>query len=56
VEGYVVQIAGSHTGTTTTTSRSLDGVAPPGSYTVSVAATNGCGMGPATAPATMVIP
>jgi len=56
VESYVVQIGGSYTGTIATTSRALSGAAATGAYTISVAARNSCGAGPATAPATVVIP
>jgi titin len=56
VESYEVQVAGSYTTTTPTTARVLSGLAPPGTYTVSVAARNTCGTGPATPPATVVIP
>jgi hypothetical protein len=56
VESYEVQVGGSYTTTTPTTARVLSGLAPPGTYTVSVAARNTCGTGPATPPATVVIP
>ncbi|MGE0461642.1 MAG: hypothetical protein AB7Q16_09760 [Vicinamibacterales bacterium] len=56
VESYVVQVDGSYTDTTTTTSRVLSGLAPPGVYAVSVAGRNSCGTGPATAPATVLVP
>jgi titin len=55
VESYVVRVAGAFTGTLTTTRRSLSGVAAAGEYTVTVAAMNSCGVGAATAPASVVI-
>jgi hypothetical protein len=56
LESYIVQVGGSFTGATPTTSRVLSGVAPPGAYTISVAARNSCGIGPSTASMTIVIP
>ena len=47
LESYIVQVGGTFTGATPTTSRALSGVAPPGAYTISVAARNSCGIGPA---------
>ena len=56
LESYIVQVGGTFTGATPTTSRALSGVAPPGAYTISVAARNSCGIGPSTASMTIVIP
>jgi hypothetical protein len=55
VEGYEVRVAGAFTGTLTTAERFLTGVGAPGTYAISVAATNACGVGPATAPVTVVL-
>jgi hypothetical protein len=53
---YVVDVNGAFVGSFPTTRRSLAGSAGPGSYTLSVRATNACGSGPATAPQTVTIP
>lgn len=54
--GFVVNVTGSFTGSFPTTNRSLSGAAGPGSYTLSVVATNPCGSSAATAAQTVVIP
>ena len=54
--GYRVDVTGTHAGSLTTTDRTVSGTLPPGTYTVSVAATNACGPGPSTAPQTIVVP
>jgi hypothetical protein len=53
---YVVDVNGAFVGSLPTAGRSLAGSAGPGSYTLSVRATNACGSGPATAPQTVTIP
>jgi hypothetical protein len=47
--GYGVFVTGAYVGAFATTARTLSGVAGPGEYVISVAATNACGTGPATA-------
>lgn len=54
--GYRVDVTGTHAGSLTTTDRTVSGTLPPGTYAVSVAATNACGVGPATAAQTIVVP
>lgn len=54
--GYGVFVSGAYVGGFTTTARTLSGVAGPGEYVISVAATNACGTGPATASQTVVLP
>ncbi len=54
--GYVVNVSGPRTGSFPTTGRSLGGALGPGTYDVSVASTNLCGTGPATAVQTVVVP
>jgi hypothetical protein len=56
VTGYTVLVSGTRTASITTTGRSLSGTVGPGSYTLSVAATNPCGTGPPTPPQAVVIP
>jgi hypothetical protein len=53
---FVVHVTGSFVGNIPTTSRSLSGAVAPGSYTVSVAATNPCGSSPATSTQTIIVP
>jgi hypothetical protein len=54
--GYVLDATGSFTGSFPTTSRALSGAAGPGTYNLSVRATNPCGSGPSTAPQSVTIP
>lgn len=54
--GFVVSVTGSFAGSVSTAGRSLSGPAPPGSYGVSVRATNPCGSSAATPVQTVVIP
>jgi hypothetical protein len=56
VAGYTVHVTGTYVGGFPTTGRSLSGTASPGSYTLSVVATNACGAGTATPTQTVVIP
>lgn len=56
VEGYVVSVTGAYVGSIAVAGRALSGTVAPGSYGLSVAATNRCGTGPATAAQTVVIP
>ena len=56
VASYTVWASGSYEGSFTTTGRTLSGAAAPGSYVLSVTANNACGVGPATATQTVVIP
>lgn len=56
VTSYTVQVSGAYVGSFTTGGRTLSGVAVPGSYVLSVAAGNACGMGPATPTQMVVIP
>jgi hypothetical protein len=54
--GYVLNVTGAYVGTVATTSRSLSGTVGPGSYTLSVAATNECGDSAPTPAQTVTIP
>ena len=54
--GYILNVTGSFVGSIPTTTRSLSGAAGPGSYTVSLLATNPCGSSGLTGPLTVVIP
>jgi sugar lactone lactonase YvrE len=56
VSGYTLVVTGSFVGSIATTGRSLAGSVVPGSYTLSVMATNACGQSPATASQTLTIP
>lgn len=56
VESFVVSVAGAYVGSVAVTGRALSGTVPPGTYAFSVAATNRCGTGPATATQTVVVP
>ena len=53
---YVLDVTGSLITTIPTTDRGLSSAAPPGSYTVSVRATNPCGSSEPTAAQTVVVP
>ena len=54
--GFVVNVTGSYVGQIPTGQRTLSGAVGPGSYTVSVQATNACGSSQPTSPQTVVIP
>ena len=54
--GYVLQVTGGLTLTLPTNLRALSGAVPPGTYNLSVIATNTCGSSAATAVQTIVIP
>ena len=56
VESYAVQVSGAFTGTLSSMTRFLSGSAGPGTYTISVAGVNACGVGTFTAPLTIAIP
>lgn len=56
VEGYVVSVTGAYVGSIAVAGRTLSGTVGPGTYALSVAATNRCGTGPATEAETIVIP
>ena len=53
---FVLNVTGSFTGSFSTTDRTLSGVVAPGSYSLSVVATNPCGSSAATRVQTVVIP
>ena len=53
--GYTLNVSGAFVGSFPTTSRTLSGAAGPGSYGLSVLATNACGSSPATPVQTLVI-
>lgn len=54
--GFVVNVTGAFVGPIATAQRTLSGAVGPGSYTVTVQATNACGSSLPTAPQTVVIP
>jgi hypothetical protein len=54
--GYVLMVTGSFTGSFATPERSLTGVVGPGTYHLSVAGENPCGMGPASNVETVTVP
>ena len=54
--GFVVHVTGAVEQDLPTTARALSGVAPPGRYTLTVTATNGCGTSAPTAPQTVTMP
>ena len=54
--GYVLNVTGSFVGAFTTSGRAMSGTAGPGSYTLTVAATNACGASAASSPQTVVLP
>ena len=54
--GFVVHVTGAVDQHLPTTARALSGVAPPGRYTLTVTATNGCGTSAPTTPQTVVMP
>ncbi len=54
--GYVLNVSGAFVGSFPTTSRMLSGTVGPGSYSLSVLATNACGSSPATPVQTISIP
>jgi hypothetical protein len=53
---YVLHVTGPLAGSIPTTERALSGTVAPGSYTLRVAAVNGCGESPATPPQTVIVP
>lgn len=53
---FVVNVAGSFVGSFPTTERALSGTVGPGTYTITVSATNVCGASPPSAPQTVVVP
>lgn len=54
--GYVLNVTGSFEGAFTTSGRAMSGTAGPGSYTLSVTATNACGASAASPAQTVVVP
>lgn len=54
--GYVLQVSGSFSLAIPTGVRALSGAVPPGTYTLSVAATNSCGVSTPTSGQTVVVP
>jgi hypothetical protein len=54
--GYELQVTGAFVGSFPTTGRSLSGSTAPGSYSVSVRATNACGTSALTAVQTVIVP
>lgn len=56
VTGYELLVTGAASLAVPLTGREVVTEAPPGTYFVSVSATNACGTGPATAPRTVVVP
>ena len=53
---YTLQVTGSFVGSFPTSTRTMAGTVAPGSYTISVAASNQCGASAATTPVTVSIP
>jgi hypothetical protein len=53
---YVLNVSGAFSGSFSTTALALSGIPGPGSYGLSVAASNACGSSPATAPQTITVP
>ena len=51
-----MSMTGAYVGSIAVAGRTLSGTVGPGTYALSVAATNRCGTGPATAAETIVIP
>jgi hypothetical protein len=56
VTGYIVSVSGSWAGSIATTGRTLSGTAAPGTYGLSVQATNACGVGWPAAVRIVVVP
>lgn len=54
--GYVLGVTGSYVGAFTTSGRTISGTVGPGSYTLTVAATNACGTSAASSPQTVIVP
>lgn len=54
--GYVLDVTGAYVGSFATAGRALSGLVSPGSYGLSVRATNACGTSGATATQTIVVP
>jgi YVTN family beta-propeller protein len=54
--GYVLSVTGAFTGSFATTGRSLSGLAPAGTYSLSVAGRNECGVSAPTTSQTIVVP
>jgi hypothetical protein len=53
---YVVSVTGSFTGNASTSGRALSGTVGPGTYSLTVAAVNSCGMGQASQPLVVLVP
>lgn len=56
VSGYVLRVSGPISGAIALATRSIAGAVPPGTYSLTVGATNGCGAGVATAPQAVTVP
>jgi hypothetical protein len=54
--GYLVNVSGALAGSFSTSARTLGAAVPPGTYVLSVIATNTCGVGPPTPVQTVVVP
>lgn len=54
--GYRLDVTGAFVGSFATATRAMSGSVGPGAYTLSVVATNACGMSAATVPQTVVVP
>jgi hypothetical protein len=56
VTSYTVIVGGAFVGSFPIVGRAISGTVGPGTYVLSVSATNACGAGPATPPQRVVIP
>ncbi|MCC7124471.1 MAG: M36 family metallopeptidase [Acidobacteria bacterium] len=54
--GYTLNVSGSFVGSFALTGRAISGAVPPGTYNLSVVATNACGTGPAAPTQTITVP
>jgi hypothetical protein len=54
--GYILNVTGTFAGSVPTALRAVSGAVPPGTYTLSVVATNPCGMSAPTAAQTLTVP
>jgi hypothetical protein len=54
--GYVLNVSGAYIGSLPLAGRSISAAVGPGSYTLSLFATNACGTSPLTTPQTIVVP
>jgi hypothetical protein len=54
--GYVLSVTGSFVGSVAVSGRSVAGAVPPGTYTLSIAATNACGTSAPSPPVTVTVP